>query len=793
MSRVVYRFAPFRLHPAARELWKDDVLCTPTRPVFDCIAYLLEHRDRAVGRDELVAAVWGRVDVSDGHLNQTIVRARRMLDDDAQTQRAIRTVSGFGYRWIMPVAVGEIDEVPVASPVAPADADAPAAPPPDAESAHLPLPESSAATPCARRPPRRAGWGLAALAVLVALVAALHRYAAVPPAPAADPVVAVLPVAVAAGPAEDWVRLGVMDLVAGRLREAALPVAPSEAVVAALHRHAGSVPDRAALARLLEAGTLVEGRAQLADGAWTVTLTAQPSAGVAQRAEARAADVVEAARQASDRLLAALGRTPPGELPGEDALRERLAQVQAAVLANALHTARAILQQLDPAAADRPEVRQRLADVDYRAGRLDAADAALSDLLARPDVGADPLLQARALALRAKIQFRRGRFDAAERAFDAAIPALANGPSAQEFGDALATRGAARAALGRYEAASADLGQARLAMRQAADPLGAAQVEANFGVLESLRDRPERALPYLAAAAERFEAFGAAERLLFVLTATYDAQAALLRWPDALATSDRLWDLRERIADPAFSLVVACRRGRVLLALGRYGEAEALFAEAAVGRDAVRPEVLRYLYDFESDLAARRGRWADALAAADRALATWPSGPGNDRYARLLRLRQQARIALGGAELPEEPAYAAAGTTEASPLLTLAAAEWNDRAQRTEHAAALFETAWRRVDAAGTPAQIAAVAGAWVPWLLAHGRPDEAAAVAGRAATWAGEDYDCAVLQVALWQARDAHEAWRDALATAQRLAGERVVPAAWATWPADGTAASAR
>jgi len=789
VSRVAYRFPPFRLHPAARELWKGDALCTPTRPVFDCIAYLLEHRDRAVGRDELVAAVWGRVDVSDGHLNQTIVRARRMLDDDAQTQRAIRTVSGFGYRWIMPVTVVETDETPIAAPPAPVEEAAPAAPRPQ------PMPAPPLASTAARggsRVPRRSLWLLAALALLVVLAAVLHRLTAPPPAPAVDTVVAVLPVAVAAGPSEDWVRLGVMDLVAGRLREAALPVAPSEAVVAALHRQAGPTPDRAELMRLLGAGTLVEGSARLTDGAWTVTLTTLPSAGVPQRAEARAAEVVEAARQAGDRLLAALGRTPPGELPGDDALREQLAQVQAAVLANALDTARSIVQQLDPATAERPEVRQRLADVDYRAGRLDAAEAGLADLLALPEVRADPLLQARADALRAKIQFRRGRFEAAEHAFDAAIPALATGPSSQEFGDALATRGAARAALGRYEAASADLGQARLAMRQAADPLGAAQVEANFGVLESLRDRPERALPYLAIAAERFEAFGAAERLLFVLTATYDAQAALLRWPGALATSDRLWNLRERIADPAFSLVVACRRGRVLLALGRYGEAEALFAETAAHRDAVRPEVLRYLHDFEADLAARRGRWADALAAADRALATWPSGPGNDRYARLLRLRQQARIALGDAAPPEEPAYAAAGSADASPLLTLAAAEWHDHAQRPARASELFEAAWHRVDAAGTPAQIGAVAAAWVPWLLAHGRPDEAAAVAGRAATWAGEDYDCALLQVALLHARGPREAWRDALAAAQALAGERTVPAAWATWPADGAPAPA-
>src|SRR6185312_17139164 len=71
---------------------------------FDCLAYLIEHRDRAVGKDELVAAIWERVDVSDTQLGQTVLRARRAVDDDGQTQTVIRTVSRFGYRWVADVS-----------------------------------------------------------------------------------------------------------------------------------------------------------------------------------------------------------------------------------------------------------------------------------------------------------------------------------------------------------------------------------------------------------------------------------------------------------------------------------------------------------------------------------------------------------------------------------------------------------------------------------------------------------------------------------------------------------------
>jgi len=91
MSRS-YRFGEFRINPARRELWRGDRLVALPPLVFDCLTYLLEHHDRAVGRDELVAAVWGKTDVSDTLLGQTILRIRRELGDDAKEQRILRTI-----------------------------------------------------------------------------------------------------------------------------------------------------------------------------------------------------------------------------------------------------------------------------------------------------------------------------------------------------------------------------------------------------------------------------------------------------------------------------------------------------------------------------------------------------------------------------------------------------------------------------------------------------------------------------------------------------------------------------
>ncbi|HJU38608.1 MAG TPA: winged helix-turn-helix domain-containing protein, partial [Tahibacter sp.] len=81
MVRQRFRFGDCTLDIAARELKRhgERVELPPT--VFDCIAYLVEHRDRAVGRDELVSAVWGKTAVSDTMLGKAVLAARRAVGD----------------------------------------------------------------------------------------------------------------------------------------------------------------------------------------------------------------------------------------------------------------------------------------------------------------------------------------------------------------------------------------------------------------------------------------------------------------------------------------------------------------------------------------------------------------------------------------------------------------------------------------------------------------------------------------------------------------------------------------
>src|SRR6185437_5803415 len=94
----------------------------------------------------------------------------------------------------------------------------------------------------------------------------------------------------------------------------------------------------------------------------------------------QARDVVLAARIATDKLLAALGaRAAPAS--ADVANTELIERVDAAVLADDPGTARQLITQASAEQQHSPELRVRLAKLDFRAGKLDAAEQRLVALL----------------------------------------------------------------------------------------------------------------------------------------------------------------------------------------------------------------------------------------------------------------------------------------------------------------------------------------------------------------------------------------------------------------------------
>jgi DNA-binding winged helix-turn-helix (wHTH) protein len=68
--------------------------------VFEVLAYLVNHRDRVVPKEELMDSVWGGQFVSETAVTSRIKQARQAIGDNGQAQRLIRTVHGRGYQLV---------------------------------------------------------------------------------------------------------------------------------------------------------------------------------------------------------------------------------------------------------------------------------------------------------------------------------------------------------------------------------------------------------------------------------------------------------------------------------------------------------------------------------------------------------------------------------------------------------------------------------------------------------------------------------------------------------------------
>lgn len=103
---MIFAFAGHLLDCERRELRRGHRLIALEPQVFDLLVYLVRHRDRVVGKDELVEKIWrGRI-VSDSALTTRINAVRRAVGDTGQEQWLVRTHRRYGFRF-----VGEIGTV----------------------------------------------------------------------------------------------------------------------------------------------------------------------------------------------------------------------------------------------------------------------------------------------------------------------------------------------------------------------------------------------------------------------------------------------------------------------------------------------------------------------------------------------------------------------------------------------------------------------------------------------------------------------------------------------------------
>ena len=91
---------PFRLNLSNRTLEKNGERVKLTQLEYSIVKLFMENRGKALAREEILDAVWGKGYF--GELKIVDVNVRRLrvkIEDDAQEPKYISTVWGFGYKW----------------------------------------------------------------------------------------------------------------------------------------------------------------------------------------------------------------------------------------------------------------------------------------------------------------------------------------------------------------------------------------------------------------------------------------------------------------------------------------------------------------------------------------------------------------------------------------------------------------------------------------------------------------------------------------------------------------------
>jgi len=97
---LVYRIGDFTLDEDTRQLLAngDEVHLSPK--AFDLLAVLVTNRERAVPKGELQQRLWPSTFVEETNLASLVAEIRRALSDSATAPRFVRTIYGFGYRFV---------------------------------------------------------------------------------------------------------------------------------------------------------------------------------------------------------------------------------------------------------------------------------------------------------------------------------------------------------------------------------------------------------------------------------------------------------------------------------------------------------------------------------------------------------------------------------------------------------------------------------------------------------------------------------------------------------------------
>jgi class 3 adenylate cyclase len=100
---MIYVFGDCELDEALCELRCGGVPVKLEPKAFKVLAHLIQHRDRVVAKDELLARLWPGERVTEFALTRCIAKARQAVHDDGVGQCVIKTLHRHGYRFVAAV------------------------------------------------------------------------------------------------------------------------------------------------------------------------------------------------------------------------------------------------------------------------------------------------------------------------------------------------------------------------------------------------------------------------------------------------------------------------------------------------------------------------------------------------------------------------------------------------------------------------------------------------------------------------------------------------------------------
>jgi DNA-binding winged helix-turn-helix (wHTH) protein/tetratricopeptide (TPR) repeat protein len=771
---TTYRFGEFELDPQARALKQDGVLVDLASSAFDCLVYLVEHRQRPVGKDELIAAVWGSTEISDNLLAQTIVRLRRVFGDTADEQRCIKTLPRVGYRWVMATVTVSDQPHPVAAQGGETEA---------------------AVADVTRQLPspwhRRWWWGVPLL-LLIAIagygawrmhlraIKAFRQGTAV-----------VLPAQIHASDDWSWLRLGLMELIVGDLRGAKVPVEGSRAVVHLLEQ-SGEHEKEAFESYAL----VIQPQVTLDHGRWQIQLEARAADGSTLHAEAFSDNMLKAAHQANAYLLAQIGAGDSDHVATEDAKEQYLLRMEAASHTGTFAVLRELVEKAPPGLRQSPEFAYARAAFHCSQGEYDACKSELDELLERLPEKTRPVLRGRALAQRWYVYSREHKYDEGAQVLGEAIRLLKQQNNTGYLAYAYAQRAELLNMVGRYEEAEADFGQSRVNYALAGDTAGALGIDESLAELSMQRGHFAQAIPVIQRAYDQYERMGMRQYMPQLLVHLVVAQKLLLQHADAFASTESYWPMEQKF--PEFTETVSrhilmFQRADALGGIGRSAEASALLEQVLAQIQADphgEPGLQGTVYTLLARLAWQRGETAAARSWIGKALAgrllEWDSDERDTADAWLL----DVLIAQQAGDVKEIQRAVPAMQAWAAKLLLADQDDWVAiqllRAQavqaqaegRREQVLQSLRQAMTMASRYGVPELIADTGLAYSQALLESGKTGEAFAISGQLSAWGQLDWRVAWAQACVYRAMGQAASAAQYQRKARELAGDRILPA---------------